>query len=380
MHQYFVYCRKSTEDDDHQAISLESQRTELLRFAAARGLHIKEVLSESRSAKAPGRPVFNHMMARVRGGEAHGIIAWHPDRLARNAVDGGQVIHFLDTGWLLDLQFPTYTFEEGPQGKFMLAIVFGYSKYQVDTLSANVRRGNRTKREIGWLPNRAPIGYMNARSDIGVPVIANDPDRFPAVKRLWELFLTGQHSVSDLAALAAECGLRTRSTWRIGSQPFTSTALHRLFRNPFYTGNIVFNGEWFPGKHEPMITVEEFNRAQVLLRRRSRRYARKHFVFGHLIRCGVCDAAVTAEEKLKPSGRRYVYYHCARKDGVTRCPERSIEERELERQLRDHFHDLVGERTPATQLRHVAMTRGMSITLKDQQLFFAVRGISAFSG
>ena len=147
--QYFVYCRKSTEDDDHQSISLESQRTELLRFAAARGLQIREVLSESRSARLPGRPIFNHMMARIRNGEAKGIIAWHPDRLARNSVDGGRIIHFLDTGRLCDLQFPTYVFEEGPQGKFMLAIVFGHSKYQVDILRESVRRGNRTKREMG---------------------------------------------------------------------------------------------------------------------------------------------------------------------------------------------------------------------------------------
>lgn len=68
MHQYFIYCRKSTEDDGHQAISLESQRTELLRFAAVHSLHIKEVLSEGRSAMEPGRPVFNQVMARIRRG------------------------------------------------------------------------------------------------------------------------------------------------------------------------------------------------------------------------------------------------------------------------------------------------------------------------
>jgi DNA invertase Pin-like site-specific DNA recombinase len=96
------------------------------------------------------------MLQRIGRGEADGIIAWHPDRLARNAVDGGQVIHFLDMGKLNDLRFPTVSFENGPQGKFMLMIMFGHSKYEVDTLSEHVKRGNRMKRELGWLPGPAP--------------------------------------------------------------------------------------------------------------------------------------------------------------------------------------------------------------------------------
>ena len=93
-------------------------------------------------------------------------MAWHPDRLARNALDGGQIIHLLDKGKLADLRFPTYTFENTSQGKFMLAIMFGQSKYYVDSLIENVRRGNRTKREKGWLPGLAPTGYLNTREHV----------------------------------------------------------------------------------------------------------------------------------------------------------------------------------------------------------------------
>lgn len=364
MHQYFVYCRKSTEDDDHQAISLESQRIELLRFAAGRGLQIRDVLVESRSARLPGRPVFNQMMARIRKGEAKGIISWHPDRLARNAADGGQIIHFLDTGRLLDLQFPTYVFDEGPQGKFMLAIVFGYSKYQVDTLRENVRRGNRTKREMGWLPGRPPVGYMSGRSDTGAKIIVRDPDRFPLVKRLWELFLTGQHSVLELSLVAAkELHLMTRSTYRRGAHPFNVRNLSRVFRTHFYTGFIVFEGMRYQGKHEPMITLEEFNRAQTLLRRRRRGYVRKHFAFSKLIRCGACDGMITAEEHLKPSGQRYVYYHCTRRTDSGKCPEPWIEERELKTQIRTALCDVIGPSASQQQLRDYVIAKASSVTL-----------------
>ena len=159
VNRYFTYCRKSSEDQDHQILSIESQRMELKKYAEREHLTIVALKEEAKSAKSPGRPVFNEMLKRIVRGEADGILAWHPDRLARNALDGGQVIHLLDTGKLVNLRFPTYTFENTSQGKFMLAIMFGQSKYYVDALSENIRRGNRTKRERGWLPSRAPIGY-----------------------------------------------------------------------------------------------------------------------------------------------------------------------------------------------------------------------------
>ena len=73
-------------------------------------------------------------------------------RLARNSIDGGQIIYLLDRGSLKDLKFATQSFENNPQGKFMLSITFGYSKYYVDALSENVKRGNRAKVERGWRP------------------------------------------------------------------------------------------------------------------------------------------------------------------------------------------------------------------------------------
>ena len=140
--KYFLYARKSTEDEERQKMSIEAQLAELADYARREGIEIAEIFTESKSAKSPGRPVFNEMIEKIQtSDEPIGLLSWHPDRLARNSVDGGQIIYLIDSSKLASLRFPTFWFEPTPQGLFMLQVSFGQSKYYSDNLSENVKRG-----------------------------------------------------------------------------------------------------------------------------------------------------------------------------------------------------------------------------------------------
>jgi site-specific DNA recombinase len=333
MPKYVIYARKSSESEDRQVLSIDSQVHELSTLAVSRGIVVAEVLTEAHSAKSPGRPVFGALMRRVAKGEVHGIVCWKLDRLARNHADTGQVLQALADGKLQAVVTPDRTYTPDGNDRFMGNFELGMATKFIDDLRQNVKRGNRARFERGWINYLPPPGYMN---DKATRTIVKDPDRFDLVRQMWDLLLPGSMRPSQILRTANErWGFRTRKYSSRGGTPLAFSVMYNLFANPFYMGVIrLRSGQTYRGAHPPMVTPEEFQRAQELLGRPGRPRPAKHeFPFTGLLRCGNCGGTAVAEQHLKPNGKRYVYYRCSHNRTGRPCREPAVPVQELERQL-----------------------------------------------
>ncbi|MDO8469434.1 MAG: recombinase family protein, partial [bacterium] len=302
--KYILYARKSTEEDDRQVLSIEAQLVELQEYATKEKLEIVASFCEAKTAKEPGRIKFAEMLSLIERGKADGIISWHPDRLARNSVDGGKIIHFVDRGLIKSLKFPTFWFEATPQGLFMLNIAFGQSKYFVDNLRENVKRGLRQKIRNGVWPGWAPVGYLNNAKTRGIDV---DSEKAMKVRKLFEMYATGAFTLHSLANWCKEKGLRGN----LGKEIALSN-VQSILRNIFYIGLMKYGGEIHEGKHEPLISKKLFDTCQEVMAKRGRVHEihKNNFAFLGLLKCASCGASITAEKQ-----KGHHYYRCTRKKG-----------------------------------------------------------------
>ncbi|OGE93421.1 MAG: hypothetical protein A3C85_02110, partial [Candidatus Doudnabacteria bacterium RIFCSPHIGHO2_02_FULL_48_21] len=307
--KYILYVRKSTEEDDRQVLSIEAQLVELQEYAAKEKLEIVASFQEAKTAKEPGRIKFAEMLSLIERGKADGIISWHPDRLARNSVDGGKIIHFVDRGLIKSLKFPTFWFEPTPQGLFMLNIAFGQSKYFVDNLRENVKRGLRQKIRNGVWPGWAPVGYTNNPKTRGIDI---DGEKAPKVKKLFEVYATGAYTLHSLANWCKENGL----VGNLG-KPLVIANIQKNLQNIFYLGLMKWKGEIFEGKHEPLISKKLFDICQKVMSKRGKvqESHKNNFAFLGLLKCASCGCSITAEKQ-----KGHNYYRCTKKKGL--CQEK----------------------------------------------------------
>ena len=306
-------------------MSIEAQITELKEFAERESLEVSEIFIEKKTAKIPGREVFNEMVSRIETSKIPvGILAWHPDRLSRNSIDGGRIIYLLDTGKLADLKFPTFSFENTPTGKFFLSIALSNAKYYIDNLSENVKRGNRQKLRRGEWPGQKPLGYVY---DHRLRNIVPGPKTAKIVKKIFKDFATAKYSLEVISKRLAQYGIASKN-----GKPRSNSAIYNLLTNQLYIGIMEWKDEVFEGKYQPIIQKQLFDKVQEILKQRGkpRKKKQRHsFPFCGLFRCS-CGAAVTAQWA-KGNGGLYRYYRCTRKFGP--CQEKYIQEKKLVNQI-----------------------------------------------
>lgn len=328
--KYCLYARKSSESDERQAMSIDSQLGEMRALAVNEGLNVVCEKQESHSAKDSGqRPVYNEMLAGITTGEYNAILTWAPDRLSRNAGDLGAIVDLMDQHQLLHIRTYSQMFTNSPNEKFLLMILCSQAKLENDNKSINVKRGIRTKCEMGWRPGVAPLGYIN-RSFGGVSDIIPDPERAEIITEMFYKAAEGW-SGRRLKDWLAESGVTTRN----GKTVPLSSVLAMLI-NPFYYGEFQYpegpDAKWYKGAHKPLISRDLFDQIQQKRGAYKGVWGSKAFAFRGLLKCGRCGADITAQEKFKKlkngEFNRHVYYNCTRRVDPN-CPEKYINETNL---------------------------------------------------
>lgn len=331
--KYGEYLRKSTDDKEKQVLSLGSQRDVLDRLKKTYQLAIVETIEEKMSAKRPGRPGFAGLIKLIKAGKIDGIVTWAPHRLSRNSVDIGEIINLFDTGQLKEIVTESHTFRNNPMDIFMLGFHCLQAKFENDNKALDVKGGMEKCAKLGIYPGCPPLGYLPDKTGIkGARRRDIDPINFPIVRKVWDLMLMGTHTPYQVFSKAVdEWGLRTRT----GKKPSKSTT-YKIFHNPFYYGEFEFpkkSGIWYKSNHQPMITKDEFDRVQKMMRKPDNaRPIRNYFAFGGCsLHCSECGCAITgmAKTKKQQNGNihHYVYYGCTKRRGV--CKQMPVTEKRI---------------------------------------------------
>jgi site-specific DNA recombinase len=330
--KYCLYARKSTESEERQVLSIDSQIKEMLQLADREGLEIVTMKRESHSAKETGqRPVFNEIIEELQDGKFNGILTWAPDRISRNAGDLGKIVDLMDAGKLMEIRTFSQSFRNNPNEKFLLMILGSQAKLENDNRGINVKRGLRTRVEMGLWPGVAPLGYLNQKDVDKKCQLVVDQLRAPLVKKIFEKVVYEKMSGRKIYNwLRFEANFYTR-----GNKPLTLAGVYRILESPFYHGMFEYpknSGNWYQGKHEPLITKDLFEQAQSQLKRDNIQRENKEFAFTKLFTCGYCESGISAEEKWKQlkdgTHAKYIYYSCSRSRDRD-CKNKYIREEDL---------------------------------------------------
>lgn len=340
--RYCLYARKSSEDDERQALSIDSQIKAMLEVAKREGLEVTEIRRESHSAKASGaRPVYARLLEDIRLGNFNGILTWAPDRLSRNAGDLGTLVDLMDQGLLKEIRTHGQRFSNNPNEKFLLMILCSQAKLENDNRGINTKRGMKSRAELGYRPCKPPLGYLTMRAPgASKSHLIIDPIRAPFVRQMFEKVVEDGASGRVLHRWMQEVGFITRL-----NKTIPLCMVYKILHNEFYTGRFEYpvgGGQWFKGDYEPLVTKKLFDDVQRILAEAPKKpWGVKDFAFVKLMTCGKCGSGVTAEEKHKHlkdgSVKRYVYYRCTHaKD--RECKDGSIREDHLIEQLAEIIH------------------------------------------
>lgn len=302
----FGYVRVSTVKQG-EGVSLEAQRDAILAFAVKNRIEITQWFEEKETAAKAGRPVFGAMLKLLKRGKAGGVVLHRPDRAARNFADWAKIGDLSDSG--VDVFFASESLDFRSRGGRLSADIQAViAADYIRNLKEEIHKGQHGQLKRGLYPFSAPLGYLNNGGGKHKTI---DPVKGPMVRRVFELYASGEHSMRTLLIEMDRMVLRTHAGTRV-----PKASLEAMFSNPFYTGviRIKRTGQVHGGTHEPLIPVSLFQKVQQVRLGKSGKKVTKHtHTFRGLFDCAHCATAMVPERQ-----KGHVYYRCHTPDCVTK--------------------------------------------------------------
>lgn len=329
-----LYCRVSSKEQEETGYSLPSQEKLLKDYAERKGLIVAKIFSIAESASgAKQRKVFGEMIEFSEKNKIFNILCEKVDRLTRNMKEAVKVNDWIDEDESRNIHFVKQNLvihkNAKSDEKFRWDIEIVLAKKYIANLSEEVKKGQVEKLTQGWIPQKPPLGYKTIGGK-GHKIHVIDEAMAKYIKKMFELYATGNYSLSWVEKELFEMGMRTR-----GGKKLAIGRIHRLLQNPFYYGKIEWMGKFYPGSHEPLISKDMFDKAQELLRRRNKSpHCKKHNpLFKSKIFCENCGGMLTWYQQ-----KGHWYGHCNNHGAYARCSKKTCMRQEaVEGQITDVF-------------------------------------------
>jgi site-specific DNA recombinase len=346
----FVYLRVSSEgqvqtDYDPDGLSISAQREAGQDKAAQLDAEVTgEFTDPGRSAYVDlhKRTGFLAMLDELKARNEHTatrvdyVIVWALSRWARNTIDHWQTRDLVrQTGARLISITEPMAGEDTASGFLYEGMVVTYNQYTSMLTGESVKRGLLKKAQNGGTYGWARIGYLNSIDELPdgrkVASVIPDPDRHHFLTLAFQLYASGEYSVSQLAKELDRLGLRTRRTRRHLGGKVGTTTLQRILRDRYYAGWIVYkrgtpDEQTFPGRHQPLIDQDTFDLVQSRLDEKrvagERPQHRKHYLRGSVF-CGECGKRLTFAISTGRNGHKYPYFFCMSRINGSRCQMRA---------------------------------------------------------
>lgn len=313
--KYVLYARKSTDDPKRQLRSIPDQINECKQLASRTGIRIVKIFEEKMSAKVPGeRDVFDEMIKGIESGKYDGIIAWNPDRLARNMVEGSHILNLVDDGRIQDLKFVTHYFTNDASGKMLLGISFVMADYYSRNLSQNVSRGVRRGFKEGKSAGTPKHGYIRGEDGIYRPDNEDGSKNFDLICEAWQIRKAGKslESIADYMNKNGYARVYKENAEKAGEKVRMSDKIlsDRVFPDPFYYGVLIQKGKSIDLREidgydfVPATDEATYNHVQSLSGKRAPN-TQQRTIFKPLVRmviCFYCKSSMIAQTPL--SGRK----------------------------------------------------------------------------